>query len=123
MKFTRDKLLIYSLSLIFVVFGLLKMFNISPVKEIVQQTLFIFDYQIAFLLLGIMEVAIGMGLLFQKARKLAALCIILHLSGIILISILTPSLTFSSDTILTFYGEFVLKNLVLIAVAWKIFKL
>lgn len=123
MKFTRNKLLIYSLSLIFVVFGLLKMFNISPVKEIVQQTLFIFDYQIAFLLLGIMEVAIGMGLLFQKTRKLSALLIILHLTGIVLMSIITPSLTFSSSTILTFYGEFVLKNLVLMAVAWKIFKL
>ena len=64
---------------------------------------------------------LGVGLLVKRFRKIALLGIIVHLIFTIFLSILNPELTFSFKTILTVHGEFVLKNLVLIAAALVIY--
>lgn len=95
----------------------------SPVKDVVQQSLFLFEYDLVFALFGLAEVALGAMLLYRPLRALAAAGIVLHLLGTIGTALLNPHLTFASDTVVTVHGEFVFKNFVLIAAALHILKL
>ncbi|MCA9381529.1 hypothetical protein KC678_04645, partial [Candidatus Dojkabacteria bacterium] len=118
--FCRDNLdafIAYSLAFIFIFFGALKVLDISPVRDVVEASVPLFKNDILFLGLGAFEVLVGIGLLFKKTRKLASYLIIMHLIGTFVTAVINPSLTFSAETIVTVHGEFVAKNLVLIAAA------
>lgn len=116
-KWFIDQFAIWTLAFVFILFGILKVLDISPVREIVEESFFIFEHNWAFFMLGLIEVILGIGLLIKKTRKYAAILIIGHLLGTIATAILTPSITFDSQTVVTTHGEFVAKNFVLIAVA------
>jgi putative oxidoreductase len=118
---TSEAFLAYSLAIIFIIFGALKVFEISPVRELVVATMGLFDNTWLFRLLGLAEVAMGIGLLYDKTKKWAAGLIVLHLAAIYLVSLINPGILFSRQTFLSFNGEFILKNLVLGAVAAHIY--
>jgi putative oxidoreductase len=112
-------LLRVSLGLVFVWFGALKVFNVTPVGELVAGTLPFVDPTWFVPMLGAVEVALGVGLLL--GRMITAVCAVLvaHLCGTFLVLVMQPQLAFQDGNplLLTTIGEFVIKNVVLISAA------
>jgi uncharacterized membrane protein YkgB len=110
-------LLRIALSIVFIWFGLLKVIDRSPVEGLIDQTvpLVSMDWFLPFL--GAWEIAVGLGLLFQFAMRLTLLLFWLQMAGTFLTMVVQPDIAFQDNNpiLLTTEGEFVVKNLVLIA--------
>lgn len=106
-----------ALGIVFIWFGALKIFNASPVAGLVAETLPFLSPRVAVLSVGAIEVIIGMGLLTGWAIRVTLLFFFLQMVGTFLIAVVRPDLAFkdSNPLLLTVLGEFLLKNLVLIA--------
>jgi uncharacterized membrane protein YkgB len=67
--------------------------------------------------LGVVEIVVGLGLLFQVAMRAVLGLFFLQMIGTFLVFVLQPEVAFQDGNplLLTVEGEFVLKNLVLIA--------
>jgi uncharacterized membrane protein YphA (DoxX/SURF4 family) len=108
-----------SLGLVFLWFGLLKVFGDSPVAGLVGATVPWVDPGLLVPVLGWIEVGLGLALLAGRPRRLALLAAAVHLSGTFLTFIEAPGqmIREGNPFLLTASGEFVLKNLVLICAA------
>src|SRR2546426_3737937 len=106
-----------SLVIVFVWFGVLKLIGRSPVAELVSHTVYWLPARVAVPLLGGWETAVGLGLLFRVAMRLTLLLFWMLLAGTFLVLVLRPEIAFQGGNpmMLTMEGEFVIKNLVLIA--------
>lgn len=117
LKATPERLIVAALFTTYFIFGILKVFGMSPVESVVSQIVSMFGNEL-FFILGIIEVGLAIGLLIPKTRFIFAIFIILHLIGVSITSLLFPGFVFSPQTILTVEGQFVVKNFVLIAAAY-----
>jgi uncharacterized membrane protein YkgB len=111
-------LLRYSLAVIFFWFGILKPMGISPAAELVANTVVWFsaDWFVPFL--GWWEVTIGVLLLFRPTVKYALTLLFLQIPGTFLPLVLLPEVTFTEFPYgLTLEGQYIVKNLTLIAAA------
>lgn len=108
-----------TLALVFVWFGALKALGVSPVAELVAHTLPWFSSNEVVLVLGLLEILIGLLLFFGVAMRLTLLVLSLHLIGTFLVFVMLPGQSFRNGNpfLLTMEGEFVVKNLVLFAAA------
>lgn len=107
-----------SLGIVFTWFGLLKIVGESPVGDLVRAVAYLFPgTREIVLLLGIWEVLIGLGLLFAFALRATLLLLGLQLAGTFLVFVVRPDIAFQGTNpfLLTTEGEFVVKNLVLLA--------
>ena len=106
-----------ALGIVFLWFGLLKVFGASPVAELVAGAYWFFPQKEFFLILGIWETAIGLGLIFKIALRATLALLWLQMLGTLVAPLLSPAMFFSDGNplLLTTEGEFVIKNLVLIA--------
>jgi uncharacterized membrane protein YkgB len=106
-----------SVGLVFVWFGLLKVFDVSPVSDLVTQTVYWFDPDGVVLALGIVEVVVGSLLLVGKWLRLALALFAAQMIGTFLVFFVLPEVAFRNGNplLLTVEGEFVVKNLVLLA--------
>jgi len=106
-----------SLGVVFFWFGALKLFGVSPVTAIVASTYSLFPTQSFILTLGFLEIAIGLGLILKLFLRPTLFLLWLQMAGTFLSFVLAPSLFFfqGNPLVLTVEGEFVIKNLVLIA--------
>lgn len=117
------KLLKISIAIVFLWFGLLKFLGVSPVVDIIARAYpFIAENRVFFLSLAILELFIGIGLLIPKLMKISAVIAIIHLSIATLGVLFSPQAFLTSFPFLSLTGEFVVKNLVLIAGAFVIAK-
>jgi putative oxidoreductase len=110
----------FTLALVFMWFGALKVVGKSPVFDLIAATLPWFNPHFAVPALGVVEITLGLGLIFlSRARRLVLLVLSAHLIGTFLTFIDAPSWVFQNGNplMLTASGEFVLKNLVLISSA------
>jgi uncharacterized membrane protein YphA (DoxX/SURF4 family) len=105
------------LGLLFVWFGALKVTGSSPVADLVAGTLPWFDPSLSVPVLGGVEVLLGAALVTGVATRLVLPVLAAHLVGTFLTFVMLPELMFRGDNplLLTELGEFVTKNLVLIA--------
>jgi uncharacterized membrane protein YphA (DoxX/SURF4 family) len=105
------------LGLLFVWFGALKVLGRSPVGELVSGTLPWADPHLTVVVLGATEVVLGLGLVIGFAVRLVLPVLAAHLTGTFLTFVMLPQLMFREHNpfLLTESGEFVAKNLVLIA--------
>ena len=112
-------LLRISLGVVFVWFGALKVANVTPVGELVAGTLPFVDPTWFVPFLGGVEVALGLGLLLGRAITVVSAVLVAHLCGTFLVLVMQPGLAFQNGNplLLTTIGEFVIKNVVLIASA------
>lgn len=111
-------LLRYSLAMVFIWFGALKVFGISPAYELVKETVYWFDAESFVPVLGVWEVLIGIGLLFRPLIRAALLLLFLQMPGTVLPLILLPEACWNPFPYgLTLEGQYIIKNLVLIAAA------
>ena len=106
-----------SLGLVFVWFGALKIFQISPVADLVARTVYWVDPSWFVPVLGGVEVIIGIGLLAGRALRTILALFWLQMLGTFLVLIVLPDVAFrqGNPLLLTIEGEFVVKNLVLLS--------
>jgi uncharacterized membrane protein YkgB len=106
-----------SLGLVFVWFGALKIFQISPVADLVARTVYWVDPSWFVPVLGGVEVIIGIGLLAGRALRTILALFWLQMLGTFLVLIVLPEVAFQrgNPLLLTVEGEFVVKNLVLLS--------
>lgn len=106
-----------SLGLVFLWFGVLKIVDRSPVADLVIATLWWAPEEYVVQALGLFEVVVGIGLLAGIALRAVLLMFWLQLLGTFLVFFIKPGIPFREGNpfLLTTEGEFVVKNLVLIA--------
>lgn len=111
------RLLRVALAITFIWFGALKVVGRSPVGDLVAQTVYWLPPAFFVPFLGWWELAVGIGLLVGVALRLVLLLFWLQMAGTFLVLVLRPELAFQGGNplLLTVIGEFVIKNLVLIA--------
>ncbi len=108
----------YALGIIFIWFGILKPLGISPAEELVRNTVYFVDEDAFLIVLGVWEVLIGVGLLFRPFLRLAIALLFLQMPGTMLPLVLLPEVCFTVFPYgLTMEGQYIIKNLVLIAAA------
>ncbi len=105
------------LGVVFIWFGALKVLGVSPVAKVVSGTLPWADPRATVMVLGAAEVAFGIALVTGIGLRLVLPLMVAHLAGTFLTFVMLPQLMFRDDDpfLLTETGEFVTKNLVLIA--------
>jgi putative oxidoreductase len=104
-----------SLAIVFVWFGALKLIDSSPAVQLIRQSFPLFASSPYLELLGLAEMLIGAGLIFDRLSKYAALLLVLHLIGTLCVVLVSPATIFApAFPVLTMEGEFILKNVVLI---------
>jgi uncharacterized membrane protein YkgB len=110
-------LLRLGLGIVFLWFGALKLFpNMSPAEGLVRNTIFFLDPAIALPLIALWEMAIGLGLLWGKHMRLTLLLLFLQMPGTMLPILLLPNEVWTQFPFaLTIQGQYIIKNLVLIA--------
>lgn len=111
------RLIRISLGVVFIWFGMLKLIGRSPVAQLIAQTVYWVRPEVFVPCLGVWEVVVGFGLLAGRALRLTLLLFWLQLAGTFLVLLLRPDIAFQGGNpfLLTTEGEFVIKNLVLIA--------
>jgi uncharacterized membrane protein YkgB len=105
-----------SLGLVFVWFGALKIFQVSPVADLVARTVYWVDPSWFVPVLGVVEVIIGVGLVAGRALRTVLALFWLQMLGTFLVLVIQPDVAFQrrNPLLLTVEGEFVVKNLVLL---------
>lgn len=106
-----------ALGIVFLWFGALKVVGASPVGQVVARTLFVLPARPAVVVLGVVEVAIGISLLSGRAVRAALAVLLVEMCGTFLALVLAPDLSFQQGNplLLSTVGEFVIKNLVLVS--------
>ncbi len=110
-----------ALFVIFFWFGILKIFSLSPANPLVQnlltKTLPFISFKNFILFLGLVEIIIGLSFLIPKFNRLAILLMIPHLITTTLPLILLPIITWQSAFAPTLEGQYIIKNLLIVALA------
>jgi len=106
-----------ALGLVFVWFGALKLAGRSPIEDLVRDTAYFVPGDVAIYGLGVLEIVIGLGLLMPVALRAVLLLFWLQMLGTLAVVAIHPGRVFqdSDPLLLTLDGEFIVKNLVLIA--------
>ena len=106
-----------SLGIVFVWFGALKIYGVTPVAELVADTVYWFDPEWFVPLLGVVEVTVGAGLLAGRGLRIVLALFALQMLGTFLVLVGQPDVAFQrgNPLLLTTEGEFVVKNLVLLS--------
>lgn len=115
----RHSLLILRLALaiVFVWFGALKLLDVSPVAELVADTLSVLPDRLAVVITGVVEMTIGVGLLAARFPRLTLVMFFGLLAGTSLVLVTDPGRAFqdSNPFKLSTTGEFIAKNLILVS--------
>ena len=113
-----------SLFIVFFWFGLLKIINTSPANPLVEQllnkTLHFIEFSLFLVILGILEMIIGITFLIPKAERLTIFLLIPHMITTFMPLVFLPNVTWQSFLIPTLEGQYIIKNLVIIALAFSI---
>ena len=104
-------------------FGILKVIGTSPAEELVTK---LFDLTLAPVMpietfmpvFGLLECAIGIAWLFPKFTKIAFIGMLIHMSCTFIPLIMLKNETWQSFLTLTLTGQYIIKNIVLLAAAW-----
>jgi uncharacterized membrane protein YkgB len=115
-----------SMFLIFFWFGALKVFGVSPAEELVMH---LYDKTLIDLLatphfsifFGLFECAIGLLWLFPSATKVAFWVFLGHMITTFLPLVFLPEDAWSDLFCPTLIGQYIIKNLALIGLAWFVY--
>lgn len=106
-----------ALGIVYVWFGALKLAGKSPIADLVAETTPELPPRVSLPLVGVLEVTIGVGLLTRFALPLTMSLFFAQLASTFLVLFRLPRQSFQGGNplLLTKTGEFVVKNLVLLA--------
>jgi uncharacterized membrane protein YkgB len=111
-------LLRISLGVIFIWLGALKPLGLSPVNDLITNTVYWVPADIFIPVLGYWEILIGIGLLFRPLIRVALTLLFLQIMGTALPLIIVPEVCFTQFPYgLTLEGQYIVKNLVIISAA------
>lgn len=120
-NFLQDRLeyiLAATLAVIYVWFGGLKLFGMSPANSLLYDTLPIFRYDNSIFILGLFEVILGISFLSRKLTRIAYPVFLAHMCGTFVPFLTAYSITNSDSPVnLTLEGQYIIKNFALIASA------
>ena len=113
-----------ALFVIFFWFGLLKVLEISPadplVAALLKNTLPFVSFNGFRIFFGLYEMIIGLAFLVSGFERLAIILLLPHMVATFLPLILLPTDTWASVLVPTFTGQYIIKNLVIIALALSV---
>ncbi|MBP9701601.1 MAG: hypothetical protein KBD47_01305 [Candidatus Pacebacteria bacterium] len=116
----------FALFVVFFWFGVLKLLGVSPASALVLallgKTLPFIEPALFMKLFAVFEMLIGILFLFPKFTKIALVLVGLHLITTTAPLILLPNMTWSGLFIPTLEGQYIIKNILIVAVAWGIYK-
>ncbi len=106
-----------SLGVVFAWFGALKVFGVTPVTDLVADTVYWVDPDWFVPVLGVAELVVGLGLITGVALRAVLAIFALQMVGTFLVLVVQPDVAFQDGNPfrLTVEGEFVVKNLVLLS--------
>jgi putative oxidoreductase len=109
-------LLRISLGVVYIWFGALKVFDVTPVGQLVARTVPFLPEKFFVPALGAFEVVLGLALIVGRYLGIVALLMCAHLAGTFLVLVTQPQEAFEhgNPLMLSMTGEFVMKNVVLI---------
>lgn len=107
--------------IVFFWFGILKVFGLSPanplVKILMESTLPFMSFEQFIIGFGLYEMVIGLAFLIPNLERLAIALLVPHMITTFLPLVLLPQVTWSSFFVPTLEGQYIIKNLVIIALA------
>jgi uncharacterized membrane protein YkgB len=113
-----------ALFLVFFWFGLLKVIGASPagpmVLDLLNATMPFISPESFMVLFGLFEMVIGLTFLIPRLERLAIALLIPHMISTILPLILLPAMTWESSFVPTLEGQYIIKNILIIALAFGI---
>ncbi|MCU4925643.1 DoxX family membrane protein [Halobacteria archaeon AArc-dxtr1] len=110
-----------SLAVVFIWFGALKLFEISPAADLVAATVYVVPPEVFVPVLGVWEVVIGICLLYRPLIRVGIFLLFLQLPGTFLPLVLLPEVVYTTAPYaLTVEGQYIIKNLVIIGAALAI---
>lgn len=116
------KALRIAVGVIFIWFGTLKLVGASPVADLLELTFPFMAEGVGHAALGALEVAIGISLLTRLFLKIGLIVLGLHMLGTLSTFLIGTHVMFDPyPPYLTVWGEFVLKNIVLVAAAFVVY--
>lgn len=116
----------WALFIVYFWFGLLKLFDLSPAHPLIQA---LFQETISFLRFdhfmigfGVFEMVIGFLFLWPRYKKVLAVLFGAHMVMTMLPLVILPGVTWQTWGVPTMDGQYILKNIVIIALALRILK-
>jgi len=107
--------------IVFFWFGILKIVAESPanplIADLLEKTLPLITFDQFIVLFGIYEMVIGVAFLVPGLERLAILLLIPHMITTVLPLILLPAVTWQSWFVPTLEGQYIIKNIIIIALA------
>ena len=116
----------YSLAVIFIWFGILKPFGVSPAEPLVLLTVDwmpVFSARTWLGVIGWWEVLVGVLFLFRPTLRFAIGLLALQMVGTFMPLVMLPEITFQDGRVpygLTLEGQYIVKNLLIISAAMVI---
>lgn len=108
----------YSLAIVFIWFGALKVFNLSPAGELVTKTVYWFNPEWFIPFLGLWEMLIGLCIIHKPWIRAGIFLMAIQMIGTFLPLILLPEIVYGNSFFaLTLEGQYIIKNIVLISAA------
>jgi uncharacterized membrane protein YkgB len=106
-----------SLGVVFIWFGALKLTNATPIADLIAETVPFLPGSWFVPALGGFEMLLGLALLIGRRIDIIVALMVAHLAGTFMVLVTQPEVVFQGDNplLLTMTGEFVVKNVVLIA--------
>ena len=119
---TNDYLVRIPLFIIFFWFGFLKIIDLSPAQQFVQDTVYWMPFLSAAdwtVVIGIWEVFIAVFFLFKRTTFIAMILLMIQMTGTFLPLVILPDVTFQNSNPLlpTLEGQYIIKNIIIITAA------
>jgi uncharacterized membrane protein YkgB len=110
-----------ALFVVFFWFGFLKLLDTSPanplVSALLQRTMPFISFNEFIICFGILEMIIGVLFLIPRAERIVILLLGLHMVTTFMPLVLLPTITWQGFLTPTLEGQYIIKNLVIIALA------
>lgn len=108
----------FAVGVVFIWFGALKVFGVSPAADLVASTVYVLPAELFVPVLGVWEVLIGICLLYPPLTRIGLLLLAVQLPGTFLPLVLLPDVVYVTfPYALTVEGQYIIKNLVIIGAA------
>lgn len=111
--------------MVFVWFGALKLFGVSPaealVNELLQMTLSFIPFDFFIVFLGVWETAIGVLFLVPRLTRWAFWIMMAQMATTIGPLVLLPHVSWVSPLVPSLEGQYIIKNVALIAIAYTLY--
>jgi uncharacterized membrane protein YkgB len=102
-------------------FGALKLINLSPAGPLVQslfvKTISFMPFSTFYMLFAVFEMAIGIIFLIRGLERFAILLLCIHIATTIMPLFLLPQATWQSFLVPTLEGQYIIKNILIVAAA------